>query len=96
MAVAPAADSLDPNSGAMARIARVVVPDFPHRVVQRGAQSRSATKKCLPLQVCTPRARIKTGDVRGVFLEELLEFIIKTYCTLVGLGARFCCDFQRF
>jgi hypothetical protein len=32
----------------------------------------------------------------GFFLEELLEFIIKTYCTLVGLGARFCCDFQRF
>jgi hypothetical protein len=31
------------------------------------SQSRSATKKCLPLQVCTPRARINTGDVGGVF-----------------------------
>ena len=26
-----------------------------------------ATKRCLPLRVCTPRARINTGDVRGVF-----------------------------
>ena len=24
-------------------------------------------KGCLPLRVCTPRARINTGDVRGVF-----------------------------
>jgi len=26
------------NSGAMARIARVVVPDFPHHVVHRGVR----------------------------------------------------------
>jgi hypothetical protein len=38
MAKAPAADSLDANSGAMARIARVVVPNFSHHVVQRGVR----------------------------------------------------------
>jgi putative transposase len=31
-------DSLDANSGTMARIARVVMPDFSHHVVQRGVR----------------------------------------------------------
>jgi hypothetical protein len=42
------------------------------------------------------RVRINTGHVRGFpRSEKFLESIIKTYCTLVGLGARFVFDFQR-
>ena len=37
------------------------------------------------------RARIS-----GSCTEELFEGILKTNCTLVGLGARFVYDFQRF
>jgi hypothetical protein len=32
----------------------------------------------------------------GSCTEELFEAISKTYCTLVGLGARFVYAFQRF
>jgi hypothetical protein len=43
-----------------------------------------------------PQELESTPATRERFLEEFLEFIIKTYCTLVGLGARFCCNVQRF
>src|SRR5262249_51193977 len=47
---------------------------------------------------CVPvlqRAKIKNPNVREFPHGEFLESVIKTYCTLVGPGARFLGDFQR-
>jgi hypothetical protein len=40
---------------------------------------------------------MKVGSVRAASPpKEFFESIIKTHCTLVGLGAGFVYDFQRF
>jgi hypothetical protein len=54
-------------------------------------------KKVLSVADLYPKELVSTRAMCESFsrTEAFLESIIKTYCTLVGLGARFVYDFQR-
>ena len=64
----------------------------------RWASFLEATKKCPPLRGCTPRARINTGDVRGVFpgQRNFLSSSSKHIALWLGLALVFVVIFSVF